>query len=248
MNQVGSVKSAQRVFAILRVFSEEQRALRAAEVARSIDAPISSCVALLSTMVDQGALFYDETTRCYAPTIDLRQLTDWLVEENPLQKKAIYFARRLYRELGTPIAVTRRAGLYVEWLYTLRVTKLTAGQTRPLCETINGLAVLTQMSDPEIKEIVAAHNDSFGRENRIDPTRMLERVRAARGAGYASGLTALVPGLAAICFVIEDDACGEEVLLTVQLPADELRRRERRIVDVARRIIPDLTVGSRVPH
>lgn len=244
MNQAGSVKSAQRVVAILRDFAEKRRAQRAAEVARAIDAPISSCVALLSTLVGQGVLFYDEMNRSYIPTAALRDLTDWLVDQNPLEKQAIYFARRLNRELGTPTAVTRRSGLYLEWLYTLGVRTMAAGDFRPLCKTINGRAVLSTMPDSEIAELVAAHNERFGREDYIEPSVITERARAARYAGYASGLTSLVPGFAAICFPIKDDDCGEEVLLTVQLPACDLGRREHRVVETARRMIPWLAAHS----
>lgn len=246
MNQAGSVKSAQRVVAILRDFATKQRAQRAAEVARAIGAPISSSVALLSTLVDQGVLFYDEMTRSYIPTVALREMTDWLVEQNPLEKRAIYFARRLNRELGAPTAVTRRSGLYLEWLYTLGVKTMIPGDVRPLCKTINGRAVLSTMVDSEIAEFVAAHNERFGREDYIDPSVLMERARTARAAGYASGLTSLVPGLAAICFPIKDDDCGEEILLTVQLPACDLGRREHRIVETARRIIPLIAAHSMV--
>jgi IclR family KDG regulon transcriptional repressor len=243
MNQATSVKSARRVLQILNDFAGKRRPQRAAEVARAIDAPISSCVALLGTMVEEGVLFYDETARTYVPTTKLRELSEWIVDVNPLEKRAIYFAKRLYRELGTPMAVTRRAGLYVEWLYVLGAVRPAPGELRPLCRTINGRAVLSHMSDADVREFVCAHNERFGRENYIDLGSLLDRVRAARAAGYASGDAPLVPGFGAICFAIEDDDCGEEVLLTVEVPAAELRLREARIVDAARRLIPDL--GSR---
>lgn len=242
MNDIGNVKSAGRVFAILRHFDEERRPRRAAELARATGMPLSSCIALLATMVDQCVLRYDDTTRCYAPTLELRRLTDWLCDHNPLETRAIYFARRLYRELGAPTAVTRRAGLYLEWIYTLRVPKLSPGQVRPLCKTINGVASLSHLRDPEIEQIVAAHNECFGRQHLVDRAAILARAHAAKGRGYASGIASIAPGLAAICFVMEDEAAGEEVLLTVQVPAVDLKDRERRIVNTVSRMIPELAL------
>jgi DNA-binding IclR family transcriptional regulator len=233
-----NVKSAQRVFMILRRFAEARRPLRPAELARVLGIPISSCIAILATMVDEGVVWYDETNRSYAPTATLRRLTDWIESENPVEAKAVYLARRLHRELGAPTAVTRRAGLYLEWLYTLGVAKLTPGQTRPLCKTVNGLAVLSDMSDHEVEEFVEAHNERFGRQQRVDGRAMLERVRALRGRGYVSGLTPLVPGLAAICFLIADESDGEEVLLTVEVPGNDLDLLERKVVNAVRRLIP----------
>ena len=120
------------------------------------------------------------------------------------------------------------------------------GDLRPLCKTVNGRAALSHMPDREIIAFVDAHNECFGRENYIDHASIVDRVQAARKAGYASGVAPLAPGFAAICFAITDPSEGDEILLTMQVPAAELRHRESRIVDVARRMIPGLvTQGAR---
>ncbi len=248
MTDVGNVKSAARVFAILRDFADKRRPQRAVEIARAIGIPLSSCVALLATMVEQGVLRYDAIDRTYTPTQELRRLGEWLTDDNPLERRAIYFARRLHRELGAPMAVTRRAGLYLEWLYTLRVPRLSPGEVRPLCKTINGLASLSHLRDDEIEQIVAAHNDRFGRQHAVDGAAILARAHVAKGRGYASGAATIAPGQAAICFVMEDEAAGEEVLLTVQVPAGELQQRERRIVSTVSRMIPELSLRRRRPR
>jgi DNA-binding IclR family transcriptional regulator len=121
---------------------------------------------------------------------------------------------------------------------------MTPGDVRPLCKTVNGGAVFSLMSDSEVAEIVSAHNERFGREDYIQPAAILERTRTARAVGYASGRSTLVPGCAAICFALEDEERGEELLLTVELPASDLSRREHRVVEAARRVIPALAATS----
>jgi DNA-binding IclR family transcriptional regulator len=52
-----SVKSALRTLQILEAFAEAARPMSLGEVARAIDAPRSSVLALLATMVERGYLY-----------------------------------------------------------------------------------------------------------------------------------------------------------------------------------------------
>ena len=240
MSDIGNVKSAERVLFILEYFAEKRRPQRANEIAQSLGIPISSCMALLLTMVARDVLVYDNQGKTYAPTSKLRELSNWMQVEDGLEQKAIRSARRLHRELGQPVAVCRRSGLFIEWLYTLDVTKLHVGERRPVFQTVNGLALLAGMTDCEIETLVEAHNERFGRQGSVTFAEVLRRVRVMPARGYVSGSSALVPGLASICFVVKDENSDEELLIAVQVNASDLSRREPVIVQTARRILPGL--------
>ena len=51
-----NVKSADRALQILMYFAEAKHPLRAAEIAKGIGVPLSSCAELMTTLVNQGYL------------------------------------------------------------------------------------------------------------------------------------------------------------------------------------------------
>ena len=55
-----SVKTALRVIEIIETYAREKRALPLSELARLLDVPVSSCLALIRTLMDQHSLSEQE--------------------------------------------------------------------------------------------------------------------------------------------------------------------------------------------
>ena len=72
------VKSAQRVFQILELFAEDRAPRRPIQIARQMQYPVSSTIALLRTMVASGYLAFERRSRTYFPSVRLFQLTSRL--------------------------------------------------------------------------------------------------------------------------------------------------------------------------
>jgi DNA-binding IclR family transcriptional regulator len=115
-----TVKSAMRVFEILRFFERHRRPLRLKDIVEQSGFPTSSTAALLKSMWVQGYLNFDRRTRCYFPTEQLAQLVSWLAvaayEDDAVRRAMLAIQQRTqeYVALGTPI------GIYVEFISALR--------------------------------------------------------------------------------------------------------------------------------
>jgi DNA-binding IclR family transcriptional regulator len=115
-----TVKSAMRVFEILRFFERHRRPLRLKDIVGQSGFPTSSTAALLKSMWVQGYLNFDRRTRCYFPTEQLAQLVSWLAvaayEDDAVRRAMLAIQQRTqeYVALGTPI------GIYVEFISALR--------------------------------------------------------------------------------------------------------------------------------
>ena len=73
-----SVKSATRVFDLLEAFERQRRPLRVADLVESLDAPQSSVSMLLKTLVSQGYLDCNPTTREYCPSARIANMCEWV--------------------------------------------------------------------------------------------------------------------------------------------------------------------------
>ena len=235
-----NVKSADRVLRVLSRFAEVKCSLRATEIARDLGMPLSSCAELLATMVGGGFLSLDTADRSYLPTEKVKVLGDWLRVQNPLERSAIDCARRIHRECGLPVAVSHRSGLFIGWNFTQGVTQVSTESSIPALRTVNGIALLSRMSDNQIIDIVSAHNDRFGRQKAVQQSEILSRTRSARNRDYASGPAPLFPGIGSVCFYLSDDRKSEELLLSVVLPLGDLAEREASVVRTARKYIRDV--------
>jgi DNA-binding IclR family transcriptional regulator len=233
-----NVKSSERTLLLLSHFAIEKKHQRVTDIARALDLPVSSCFGLLGTLVDLGFLSFNELSRSYFPTDKVRKLGEWLRTETPLEEQAITWAQRLHTELGEAVAVSKRVGLNIEWIFTKRVTQVGPGSHLPVCRTNNGMALLCKKSNAEVEAIIGAHNEKFGRQDFVQPREMLRKVEELRGRGYVSGIAPITPDVGTICFGLSDQESCEEIVLTILVPARELSPKSARILDTVRRVIP----------
>src|SRR3546814_9656544 len=63
-----NVKTALRVIEIIEIFAREAKPLSLSELARHLDAPVSSCLALLRTLTSLGYLYEAGRRQGYYPT------------------------------------------------------------------------------------------------------------------------------------------------------------------------------------
>jgi DNA-binding IclR family transcriptional regulator len=231
-----NVKSSARTLMILCHFAEERRKLSVSELAKSLGLPLSSCHGLLMTLVDMRFLSFEEETRSYFPTEKVKQLGDWLRSDKLLEQKAVAWAQKLHTELGEAVAVSKRMGLDIEFVFTRQVAQVKRGSHLPICRTNNGLALLCHKSEAEVEAIVSAHNEKFGRQDFVQPRDLIRRVDQQRHRGYITGCAPITPQMGTVCFCLRED--NEEIILTVLVPARELSVKAGRIVDAVRRTVP----------
>ncbi len=231
---------------ILQLLGTSERRLRGSQISRLLAIPISSCMALLATAVGRGFVAFDEGDRSYALNHRISLTYEARAATKPLKEAVIACARRLHRELGLGVAISHRSGLYIEWDFTRGLSELSVGDTLPLFDTHNGLVILSRMTDSDITELAAWHNERFGRSNRVIDAEVIARVRPLRGRDYISGRSPGYPQSASICFYLSDDHESEELLLSVIVPVSRLSACEASVVANVRRSLQMHVSGTMI--
>ena len=82
-----SVKTALRVIEIIELFAREKRPLPLSELARLLDAPVSSCLALIRTLSELGYLYETSRRTGYYPTSRLLAMAQRIAHNDPVRER-----------------------------------------------------------------------------------------------------------------------------------------------------------------
>jgi len=82
-----NVKTALRVIEIIEVFAREGKPLSLTELARQLDAPVSSCLGLVRTLTRQGYLYETGRRQGYYPTGRLLAMAQRIARADPILEK-----------------------------------------------------------------------------------------------------------------------------------------------------------------
>ena len=84
-----NVKTALRVIEIIEVFARETKPLSLSELARHLDAPVSSCLALLRTLASLGYVYEAGRRQGYYPTGRLLAMAQRISKADPILEKVL---------------------------------------------------------------------------------------------------------------------------------------------------------------
>jgi len=82
-----NVKTALRVIEIIEIFAREARPLALSDLARLLDAPVSSCLALLRTLTGLGYLYETGRRQGYYPTGRLLAMAQRIARADPILER-----------------------------------------------------------------------------------------------------------------------------------------------------------------
>ncbi|RTZ43232.1 IclR family transcriptional regulator [Candidimonas sp. SYP-B2681] len=82
-----NVKTALRVIEIIEIFARETKPLSLSELARHLDAPVSSCLGLLRTLAGRGYLYEAGRRQGYYPTGRLLAMAQRISSADPILEK-----------------------------------------------------------------------------------------------------------------------------------------------------------------
>ncbi len=232
----GLVKSAARTIRVLDAFAEAKCARRASDLSAALNIPLSSCIAILDTLVAEGVLVFEMGERKYFPTDKVRRLGDWLSQVDVLQLAVVSAARRIHSTLGYAATVSQVAGPCAEFIFAAGQKRWTAG-SRPLLGGPEGLVVLSRRSRSEMELAVEVHNHSFGKRRSLSLRDLEKQVCAARVDGYAAGYSASGAGEFSVAFCLGDEGNGRETILCARVDERQFRARSARIVAWIRQCI-----------
>ncbi|WPB55561.1 IclR family transcriptional regulator [Xylophilus sp. GOD-11R] len=110
------VKTAARVFEVINLFAEVRQPMIYSEIARRAEIPLSSCHALLQTMVAKGYLYAPGVKAGYYPTQRLLHVARDICAEDPLMVLFQPLLSALRDTTGETAALATIAGTRVVYL------------------------------------------------------------------------------------------------------------------------------------
>jgi DNA-binding IclR family transcriptional regulator len=186
-----SVRSAERTLAIFETFAKVKQELQLRELAAHCNMPVSSCHALVQTLVKRGYLYATIGRRkVIYPSRRLLALAETVGANDPFLVRMSVILEKLRDDCGETVIVGKRqndAVLYIHVLQGPRNIRYTAqvGDYRPLHSTAVGKALLSVLSPAELQVWLATHplNPLTG-TTITDPVRLQEDVEEGRKRGY----------------------------------------------------------------
>jgi DNA-binding IclR family transcriptional regulator len=193
--KVSISRSVGRAFAIMEVFKQTRQPASATQLSRRLDAPHSSVVAVLHNLRDLGYLSFNQTDMTYFPTTKLSDLAGWKRPAPPSQAQLALLLDRVARDTGHLTVLSSRVSLFVNTV-AMRPGRFTAVAPAPrsvgtaLVASIAGLAILAQLDDAEVQEIVRDTETwlrDTGARKTSDNASIFAGIEAARRRGVITG-------------------------------------------------------------
>lgn len=105
------VKTALRVIEIIEIFSREQKPLALSELARELNAPASSCLALVRTLLSLGYLYETSRRQGYYPTGRLLAMAQRITKADPVLERLSPSLRELCAITGETVVLGKLTSL-----------------------------------------------------------------------------------------------------------------------------------------
>jgi IclR family acetate operon transcriptional repressor len=199
-----SVKSALRTLQILEVFAGAGRPLSLGELARGIDAPRSSCLALLTTLSERGYVYRVGEPQGWYPTRRWADLARAVCEHDPVALHVHAALERLRDTCGETAIDAMLAGgrsVYVDVVESREMVRYTAraGDSKPLHLSASGRAQLAALDDAACREIVASlPSGSTPGQARLNRRVLLDIVAHDRARGWSVNLGEFRPDVISV--------------------------------------------------
>lgn len=185
-----TVRSAERTLAIFEWFERSGRASQLREIARHCDMPVSTCHALVQTLIKSGYLCNLGRRKELYPTRRLLSMANAIGAHDPYLVRMEAALETLREQTGETVIVGKRqadAVLYLQVLEGSRGIRYSAkaGDHRPLHSTAIGKALLSVMGTEDIKEWLESHPiPALTPYTITDPQCLLREVELGRERGY----------------------------------------------------------------
>ncbi|MDQ2780442.1 MAG: IclR family transcriptional regulator [Pseudomonadota bacterium] len=229
-----AVKSALRTLRVLELFAELQCPQTLAAIARRLDMPKSSCLALLTTLADRGYLYRGAAAGAYYPTRRWLHHASRVAEHDPVANQVRASLVRLRDRIGETVIDAVLAGdqsVYVDVVESTELVRLTArpGDCKPLHVSASGRAQLGVLAEAERAALVGRLVlDGGDKRHRMSRRALTQTVQCERERGWSSNLGEFRPDVASVAVGL--DLYGTPHAILVAAP---LQRLAPRIDEVA---------------
>ena len=239
------VKLVARTLDLFELFAAQQRPLPLAEMARQLNAPVSSCLALARTLVSRGYLYEVRKRGGYYPTRRLQLLAHAIDAVDPVVEMLHPRLVELRQATGETIVLGKLQGAAVVYLDVVESERevrysCAPGAQRPLYANSIGKVIFGELS-PETQQALGAQM-AFKRYTRAtvaNLTTLIGQARAAHARGWYANIGESLPELAAVAVAL--NLGGDLYGLSIGGPTERIRQHlpahAVTLVEVKRRIL-----------
>ncbi len=190
-----NVKTALRVIEIIEIFAREGRPLALSELARHLEAPVSSCLALLRTLTSLGYLYETGRRQGYYPTGRLLAMGQRISRADPILEKVEPSLEEL-RQTTSETIVLAKVGqddsvVYLEVLPSPNPISYVAvpGERKELHANSLGKALLSTMESKERKRLLEGRKlKQYSERTLVDPADIEADIKASLERGWFANL------------------------------------------------------------
>ena len=222
------VKLVARTLDLFELFATEQRPLSLTELARLMDVPMSSCLALARTLVSRGYLVEMRKRGGYYPTRRLQLLASAIGAVDPVVAMVHPQLVELRDESGETAVLGKIHGTAVVYLDVVESTKAIRysrepGELRPLHANSIGKAIFGELPAQEQQALGSQLSfERFTEATIADLPALVCEASLAKDRGWSVNFGESAPELSAVAVALKigDDFYG----LSVVGPTERIRR------------------------
>jgi len=158
-NKSESVKTAARTLDLFEVFAQARSPLSLTDLANRLQAPISSCHALVRTLQSRGYLYVLEKRKRVYPTKRMLQLVEAISQHDPLLETVAPVLTKLRDSLGETVILGNRLEecvVYIEVVEGTHTVRYAAkpGEAKPLHSSAIGKAMLSGLGPAALRKLL----------------------------------------------------------------------------------------------
>jgi DNA-binding IclR family transcriptional regulator len=214
------VKLVARTLDLFELFAVEQRPLPLTELARLMNVPVSSCLALARTLVSRGYLYEVRKRGGYYPTRRLALLATAINAVDPVVEMLHSRLVALRDASGETAVLGKIHGTAVVYLDVVESNKAirytrASGEQRPLHANSIGKAIFAELT-PDAQQALGAKLsfDRYTEATVADLSALVEQCHVAKARGWAANLGESEPELSAlaVAIVVGSDLYGISIV------------------------------------
>jgi len=146
-----NVKTAGRTLDLFEAFAREGKPLSLSQLARAIDAPVSSCFGIVRTLEARGYLYEVKARGGFYPTRLLFEQARVIASHDPLAERFVPLLEKLRDQTGETVLLSKRLDrqavylVVLDSLHSIRYSPK-VGEFRPLHASASGKALLGSLA------------------------------------------------------------------------------------------------------
>ncbi|MGB4254451.1 MAG: IclR family transcriptional regulator [Rectinema sp.] len=204
------VQSLDRAFDILEILGREPTGLTLVEIAAESDLPRSTTFRLLSVLLQRDYVRKGPYDNFYRLGPGFIELSSNYLNSLELKTESAPFMRELASSLGTIVFLARRQGNMMVYIdkedqFTSLRKYAIIGEQRPIYCTSLGKALILDMDDDEIRNLIPdTFLTKFGPNTHIDVESLIKDIHICKARGWTHDNEEAEPGVNCVAAPIRD--------------------------------------------